>query len=154
MELLSQNSRTAALFGVVGMVIGAFGAAFIEETLERDREIERDLFRTRLEAVRSYLKGTAESYAARIKDEKERSSTEKINYGRLLIAVAGNDELVEALSKWVEFNEQKTNCKDVPDIAGASGAFFEMRKALLGEQLGNASKSMVSGVALHCRIRK
>ena len=150
MEIFGQGSRTAAMFGVVGMVIGAFGGAFVDNVLQRDREIERDLFRTRLEAVRSFLQGTSENFASSVKDEEQRKYITKINYGRMLIAVAGNDELVTAVRSWMESEKNVSKCQNAD---GPSAAFFEMRRALLGEQSGKMSKSIVGEVALRCSFK-
>jgi hypothetical protein len=147
MEFFGESSRAAAMFGVIGMVVGAFGGAFVDNILQRDREIERDLFRTRLEAVRSFLQGTSESFASSVKNDEERKYIAKINYGRMLIAVAGNDELVAAVRNWMKTEKNVPKCQNV---TGPNRTYLEMRRALLGEQLGHMSDSLVGEVALRC----
>lgn len=137
--MIAESSRVAALFGFLGLVAGALGGTWVDNTLQRDRDIERYLFQLRLEGIQSFLKGQAGIGGMDPKDNTHIHPRERTNYGRYLIAISAPPEWVGAVRAWM-VNERKRQHKEgsgvVPvDVCQPSDAesfefYYQMRQAL------------------------
>lgn len=164
--MVSESSRVAALFGFLGLVAGALGGSYVDNYLQRDRDIERYLFQLRLEGIQSFLQGQAGIGGINPKDDTPITPLQRTNYGRYLIAVSGPPKWVNAVHNWMQ-EEQKhgkqfNRCNNV-GIASFD-FYYNLRQALfensgrywfgLVRQRDQIDRQTIGEVAVHCLSKR
>lgn len=141
------TGRIAALFGAVGLIVGAIVGPTLENFLSIDREIGREINRLQLDGIESFLNGQATG------------DTKQVNKGRTFIAVYGRLDLIEAMREWMVYEQATFNNVDsCNDKDKSLSTYSQMRKAvsarsrlpLGGVQLKEIPPKLLFEVATRC----
>ena len=141
------TGRIAALFGAVGLIVGAIVGPTLENFLSIDREIGKEINRLQLDGIESFLEG------------KATGDTHRINKGQTFIAVYGKLDLIESMRGWMVYEQETFNNVDTCNEKDRSlSAYSQMRKSVAarsrlplgGVQLENVPPKLLFEVATRC----